>query len=222
MVGRWLKIKDVTGIPDEDKAKLEERESEIEKLSETVTELWNSFSEIKVRHAKDTFICTFFETLHTYLMIKHKFPLNYTLTDSENFCNSLQVGVDCMQDVDDMIQKCVGITIGFDESLTTVSENDGEGQIHDILKHTAVLLKICKDLHAEFTQVHDKYEAAHTTYTNNKDQASFEALGKCIMEITEELRTASINPVLNTTKRVLWQVMTHMGDMIPKAEKLIF
>lgn len=222
MVGKWLKIKDVTGISDEDKAKLEECENEIETLSEAITALWNSFSEIKVRHAKDTFIRTFFETLHTYLMIKHKFPLDYTLTDSENFVNSLQVGVDCMQDVDDMIQKCTGIMIGFNASITTVSDNDGEGQIFDILNHTAFILKICKKLHEEFTQVHDRYEAAHTTYTNNKDQASFEALGKCIMEITEELRTVSINPVLNTTKRVLWQVMKHMGDMIPKAEKLIF
>ena len=221
MLGKWLKIPNTAGIPANDMKMLEQMEETIEDIDQTVRKCLQA-SVVSSRKNKQEYTLQFFKILHNVLCVESKFPMRYTQVDSMNFHNSLEVTVDCMQSVDNLVNNCAPIVMNFFDSLTRVGDDDGPAQINEVLNQVYLLLTTCYKLQDVFKDVHDKYQAAHTTYAKNQDLASFTALQKCISQICEELRTVQMNPTLNNTKRIMWQVMTHVEKMMPKAQGLIF
>ena len=221
MLGKWLRISNTTGIPTKELKMLKEAEDTIEEIDQTVSKCLQT-SAVSSRKQKEEYTPHFFKILHNVLYVKSKFPMEYTQVDSMNFHNSFEVKVDCMESVDNLISNCEPIVVNFFGSLTSVGDNDGKAQIDEVLNHVHLLLTTCCKLHEVFKKVHDTYQAAHASYTKNQDQVSFTALQKCISQICEELRKVRIEPMLNNTKRILWQIMVHVDQMMPKAQSLIF
>ena len=221
MLGKWLKIPNTTGIPPNDLKMLEDLEDTIEELDQTVRKCMQA-SVVTSRKNKEEYTLQFFQILHNVLRVESKFPMRYTQVDGRNFHNSLEVNVNCMESVDNLIRNCAPIVMNFFESLTHVGDDDGPAQINEVLDQVNLLLTTCCKLHDVFRNVKAGYQTAHEAYAKNQDQASFTALQKCISQVCEELRTVAINPTLNNTKRIMWQVMTHVDTMMPKAQGLIF
>ncbi|EKX36133.1 hypothetical protein GUITHDRAFT_145955 [Guillardia theta CCMP2712] len=189
-MGKWLKIKDETGIPKEDLEKLHALESNIEELNQAVIKLLYS-STVSTRKKKLEYIICFFQTLLNVLQLEKIFPMRYTLIDSDNFRNSLEVRVDCMKIVDIHMQNCAPIMMSFFDGITNVDNDDGTAQINEVFDQFGQLLQTCKDLDDVFNEVHSKYQSTHTAYkTSIGDRTMFDKLKECISEITDKAAAA--------------------------------